>query len=97
MFDSQLGTANADKITDFNKKADSFFLDDAIFAGLALGNLKKNAYFEGAKAHDANDHIILTDKGKLLFDPDGNGGDKAVLFAKLGKDVDLSHHDFIVI
>ena len=49
------------------------------------------------KAHDANDRIILTDKGTLLFDVDGKGGDKAVLFAKVGKDVDPSHHDFIVI
>ena len=65
--------------------------------GSASANLKKNAYFEGAKAHDANDRVILTDKGKLLFDADGKGGDKAVLFAKVGKDADLSHHDFIVI
>ena len=48
LFNSDLGTANADKITDF-KKADSFLLDDAIFGGLGLGDLKKNAYFEGPR------------------------------------------------
>ncbi len=97
VFDEGLGKANADRIADFNKKKDSFLLDDAIFDGLAVGELKKKAYFEGAKAHDANDRVILTDKGKLLFDADGKGGDKAVVFAMVGKDVDLSHHDFIVI
>ncbi len=96
VFDAALGKANADKIAGFRAKADTILLDDAIFGGLGLGELKKSAYFEGAKAHDGNDRIILTDKGKLLFDADGKGGDKAVLFPKVGKDVDLSHHDFIV-
>ena len=97
VFDATLGKTNADKIAGFKAKADTILLDGDLFLGLNAGSLKENAFFEGAKAHDANDRIILTDKGKLLFDADGKGGDKAVLFAKIGKDVDLSHHDFIVI
>ena len=50
-----------------------------------------------AKVDDASDRIILIDNGRLFFDVDGKGGDKAVLLARVGKDVDLSHHDFIVI
>ena len=97
VFDEGLGKANADKIAGFNKKADNFLLDADLFDGLGVGSLKKKAYFEGDAAHDANDRIIFTDKGKLLFDADGKGGEKAVMFAKVGKDVDLSHHDFLVI
>ena len=97
VFDATLGKTNADRIAGFKAKADTILLDGDLFLGLDAGSLKENAFFEGAKAHDANDRLILTDKGRLLFDVDGKGGDKALLFAKLGKDADLSHHDFIVI
>ena len=97
VFDAALGKVNADKIAKFKVKDDTILLDTDIFDGLGVGALKKKAYFEGDAAHDKSDRVILTDKGKLLFDADGKGGEKAVLFAKVGKDVDLSHHDFIVI
>ena len=90
LFDEALGKANADKIQDFKAKADTILFDVVFFDGIGLGALKKKAYFEGDAAHDKSDRVILTDKGELLFDADGKGGDKALLFAKVGKDADLS-------
>jgi hypothetical protein len=45
-----------------------------------------------------NDHVIYNDKkGMMYFDGDGKGGDAAFAFAKIGKDLDLSHKDFDIL
>ncbi|MEQ9692360.1 MAG: hypothetical protein RLO48_21815 [Bauldia litoralis] len=55
----------------------------------------KKEFVEGKKAGDKNDHIIRDGK-KVFYDADGKGGAKQVLFAKIDKEVDLDHKDFMV-
>jgi Ca2+-binding RTX toxin-like protein len=86
VFDAALAKKkNADKITDFNLKADTIWLDNKIFKALGKkGTLKKpakldkDAFWTGSKAHDADDRLIYNNKnGKLYYDADGGTGSKA--------------------
>jgi Ca2+-binding RTX toxin-like protein len=111
MFDAKLGTArtdrkvNFDKVADFNVKADSFWLDNAVFKKLGgkgsedhPAKLKKAFFTIGDHAQDKNDYLIYDSKtGVLSYDADGSGAKAAVEFAKLKKDLKLSYHDFFVI
>jgi Ca2+-binding RTX toxin-like protein len=74
-------------------------LDNAIFTKLKTdGTLKGNAFFEGRKAHDGNDRIIYNDQsGALTYDRNGDDKGKAVKFAILSDDLNLSKGDFFVI
>lgn len=99
VFDTALGPKNVDKITDFSVKDDTIHLAASVFSGLAAGKLDDKAFAVGAAASDA-DHRILYDRksGTLAFDADGSGsGYSAVAFARLGKNLDLSADDFLVI
>jgi hypothetical protein len=59
-FDTALSAAgNVDALTDFAPAFDTFFLDDAAFAGLAAGTLAAGAFRNGAAALDADDRIPL--------------------------------------
>ncbi len=93
-FADALGPANADKVKDFKHKRDKLGLDQDIFAAVGA-KVGKKEFVEGKKAQDGNDHIIRKGK-KLFYDEDGKGGAKQVLFAKIGKKVDLDHKDFMV-
>lgn len=111
VFDAKLGTArtdrkvNFDKVADFNVKADSFWLDNAIFKKLGSRGAEdhpaklKKAYFEvGERADDRNDYLIYNSKtGVLSYDADGSGSKAAVEFAQLKKGLKLTYHDFFVI
>ncbi|MEQ8700304.1 MAG: calcium-binding protein [Bauldia litoralis] len=94
VFADALGPANADKLKDFKHKKDKILLDQDIFAAVGT-KVGKKEFVEGKKAGDKNDHIIRDGK-KLFYDADGKGGAKQVLFAKIDKEVDLDHKDFMV-
>jgi serralysin len=96
---------NVDKITDFNVKDDSIWLENAIFKTLGKSGssatpapLKSNTFYGGSSAHDSNDRIIYNKKtGALFYDADGNGSSKQVQIATLSNKAALTYKDFFVI
>ncbi|NIX76753.1 M10 family metallopeptidase [Microvirga terricola] len=89
---------NRDKISDFNVKGDTIWLDKAIFKALKAGKLAKSAFWIGDKAHDSNDRIIYDNKkGVLFYDADGTGLGAPVQFAVLSKHLKMTAADFFVI
>jgi len=95
---------NADKITDFNVKDDSIYLENKYFKVGSKGTIKKPAalsskmFYAGAKAHDKDDRIIYDKKkGVLYYDDDGIGSHKAVVIATLSKNLKMTAKDFFVI
>jgi hypothetical protein len=98
VFDTALGASNVDTIKDFDPKDDKFHLSGAIFTSLAAGSLANSAFTKGGSASDADHRIIYDSKsGALSFDADGNGGGAAVQFATVGKDLDISAGNFLVV
>ncbi len=98
VFSTALGSANIDRVTDFQSGIDRIHLDDAVFSGLATGNLAAGAFVTGTRALDAGDRIIYdSTTGALLFDSDGTGSSGAVRFATLSAGLTLSNADFFVI
>jgi Ca2+-binding RTX toxin-like protein len=98
LFEAPLGSANVDKILDFNATSDSILLDRAIFAAAgANGTLASSAFHKGTAAADALDRIVYDQPaGKIYYDADGSGGGAAVLFATVTPGISLSYADFIV-
>ncbi|MEE1612961.1 hypothetical protein [Microvirga sp. CF3016] len=103
VFDTRLGRDNVDTIKDFNVANDSLWLDDAIFTRLGTGTrvepsaLKSGFFVVGSRARDADDYVIYDRAtGVLSYDADGSGAKAAVVFARLKKDLALSHTDFFV-
>jgi Ca2+-binding RTX toxin-like protein len=97
-FTTALGAGNVDQLVDFNAADDTIALDDAVFAGLALGALSAGAFVAGTQAGDADDRIIYNQTtGQLFFDADGSGAGAQVLFATLPGTPVLSASDFMVI
>ncbi|MCG7392222.1 matrixin family metalloprotease [Microvirga sp. ACRRW] len=95
-FDKRPSGIDVDRITDFNVKDDTIYLDDAAF-GLKKGILSKAAFRLGANAKDTSDRIVY-DKatGALYFDPDGIGSAEKIKFATLPKKLALTVADFLV-
>lgn len=89
--------ANLDEIDDYNDKRDDILLDRDWY-NLPEGKLAKGSFYVGNKAKDESDRIIYDkDDGKILYDADGSGSDKAVLVAKIEKGLDgLRAGDFYV-
>ncbi|WP_421723538.1 hypothetical protein [Bauldia sp.] len=89
---------NEDTVKNFESGKDKFFLDAAIFGGLAPGPLPKSQFKKGPEATKP-DHRIIYDKatGELSYDPTGSavGGD-ADLFAILDPGTKLKASDFTV-
>ncbi|KQT49981.1 hypothetical protein ASG52_07825 [Methylobacterium sp. Leaf456] len=102
-FDAALGKGNVDRITDFSSLADTIRLENAIFRGLATGQLAESAFKDLSKgAIDADDRILYDRKtGQLSYDADGKGGVKAVAFAVLdaidGERPYVAAHDFLIV
>ena len=97
-FTTALGTGNIDAILGFSSTDDTILLDDAVFAGLALGALSAGAFVTGTGAQDADDRIIYNSStGALYFDADGTGAGAAVQFATLNGAPALNASDFQVI
>ncbi|MBF9232770.1 calcium-binding protein [Microvirga alba] len=104
VFDTKASSANVDKITDFNVKDDSIYLDNAIFRKLGKGvfespgKLNKKFFTVGSQAKDKDDYVIYDKKaGVLYYDADGNGAGKAVAIATLSKNLKMTAADFFVI
>ncbi len=99
VFDTKLGTANIDKISDFSVKDDTIFLDGDIFTKAGkVGDLLSSAFYIGTKAHDSSDRVIYDSKsGKLWYDADGTGSTKAVQFALLDTGLKMTASDFDII
>jgi len=98
LFSSALGPGNVDHIFDYNVRDDTIWLDDAIFSGLALGQLASGAFAKGAAAAQADDRVIYDPAvGNLYFDPDGVGGAAQLLFANLATGLKLTASDFFVV
>lgn len=97
VFDQKLGTGNMDTISKFSVKDDTIHLDRKIFVGLEKGKLGDAHFTVGKNAQGDDPQVIYRDnKGLLLFDADGAGGDDPQKFAKMQKNKDLSHDDFFV-
>lgn len=100
---------NLDKITDFNVKDDSIWLDNNVFKALGKkgteakpAQLKKSFFKTFDKTHplnqDANDYVLYNKStGALYYDADGAGGKAAVQIATLSKKLKLTYKDFFVI
>ncbi len=110
VFDFKLGTSrtdrkvNFDKITDFNARYDSLWLDNAVFRKLGSGTLtnpkqlNKEFFITDSKARERDDYLIYNKKtGVLSYDADGSGSKNVVEFAQLSKNLKLTYKDFFVI
>ena len=100
VFNSTLGTANVDQISDFSAVDDTIHLENSVFTGLTTGTLAASAFAANTtgNAGDSSDRIIYeTDTGKLYFDLDGNGAGARVQFATLSANLSLTNSDFSII
>lgn len=90
-----LGTLGVDTIRDFKPGKDTIAFDLTAEIG---PELNRSEFVIGRKAKDANDYIVYNEKkGMLSFDGDGKGGDAALAFARVGKNLDLDHKDFEIL
>lgn len=103
---STKSTANIDRITDFERTYDQIYLDDRYFRGLVKGTADgmtiKKGMFVASRAGEATSDdraqiVYESDTGKLLYDPDGKGGDGGIHFATLATRPALTFSDFEII
>lgn len=82
VFDN-LASGGADKILDFKlSEGDTLVFDATVFTALAGGIDADNLRVATkAKALDGDDYLLFATKGKLYYDADGSGADKAILLA----------------
>ena len=85
----EVGTANADRISDWTSGSDKLLLDASVMSALgangnfAAGDARFWSSASGA-AHDADDRIIFnTTTRQVFYDADGNGSGTARLIATL--------------
>ncbi|HZH50546.1 MAG TPA: calcium-binding protein, partial [Microvirga sp.] len=99
VFNTKLGASNVDRVSGFSVKDDTVRLDNAIFGKLGkAGKLKKGFFTIGSEAKDKNDYVVYDKKkGILYYDADGSGQGEAVMFAKIAKNLKMTHDDFYVI
>lgn len=98
VFDTKLGKDNVDSITDFFHGTDTIRLENAVFKGLAEGDLSGTA-FKNIRwgTLDANDRILYDHStGSLSYDADGSGAERAVQFATVTSYGLLTASDFLV-
>ncbi len=97
VFDTALGGGNVDKIKGFKSGKDKIWLDEDVSAAIG-GKLGKGEFEIGKRADDPNDFVIFNqDKGKVVYDANGDAAGGKVLFGKVGKGTSLSHKDFAMI
>jgi Ca2+-binding RTX toxin-like protein len=100
LFNTALGAANVDQITDFSVTDDTIRLENAVFSALtATGVLSAAAFAVGTAASDADDRIIYDSaNGVLYYDADGAGGAAQIPFAILVSHAGgVTNADFVVI
>jgi Ca2+-binding RTX toxin-like protein len=91
-------TAGKDTIADFRVGEDVFGFDTGSFSGLGPdGTLAAKKFYIGHHAHDGNDRVIYNDdKGKLIYDHNGNHSGGETVVAKLAPHLHLTHNDILV-
>ncbi len=103
VFNTKIGPANVDTLTDFAPGTDKIALDDAIFSKLkGLSNLADNLYIQsipGISTQDSNDYLFYDfESGRLYYDADGSGTKSAaVMIAIVGSATEITAADFVVI
>ena len=99
----EMGTANADRISDFASGADDIMLDDAAFTTIgAMGDFTANdARFKAnssGTATDTSDRVVFnTSTGQLYYDADGSGSAAAQLIATVQSGATVAATDIVVI
>ena len=100
----EMGTANADRVSDFATGLDKVQLDDSAFSSIgAAGNFASGdgRFWSAPRAttgHDANDRVIYNQTtGNLYYDADGSGAGAAQLIATLQSGAMLAAADITVI
>ena len=98
VFDAALdGGPDADRIADMKPGKDTIVLAGQVFAGLVPGPLAAAAFHTGKITDNSTDRIVYDrNAGTLAFDPDGAGGDDAIVFTRVDRGLDLSAGDFLV-
>ena len=98
----EVGTANADRISDWTSGSDKLLLDASVMSALgangnfAAGDARFWSSASGA-AHDADDRIIFnTTTRQVFYDADGNGSGTARLIATLQSGATLVATDIVV-
>jgi Ca2+-binding RTX toxin-like protein len=106
VFDTSFnGVDDIDQISDFNQNSDwswdeevdKIVLSSGVFTALAKGDLREEAFVEGAAAVDADDRIIFDTGQFLSYDLDGSGPAAAIRFAQLQGSVYLQASDFLIV
>ncbi|MBT9100003.1 hypothetical protein KFZ76_20080 [Methylovulum psychrotolerans] len=99
-FNSTLGAANIDTITDFSVADDTIRLSKGIFTTLTSGVLAAEAFkiIGNGGVADSTDHLLYnTATGSLSYDADGSGAGAAVQIAILGTGLAMTNADFMVV
>jgi Ca2+-binding RTX toxin-like protein len=109
VFDSAVAkrkNANIDALSDFNVKDDTIYLENAVFKALGRkgsmtrpAKLANDGFFHGERAHDANDHIIVTRSGKIFYDADGTGHQAQIQIGSVAAKVAraMTEKDFMIV
>ena len=99
VFNTAPGSANVDRVTDFNAIDDTIRLENGVFTALRkTGTIASGHFHIGRAAHDGNDRIIYNKAtGAVLYDGDGIGAGAAIKFAQLAPNLLLKASDFFVI
>lgn len=86
------------RVTDFGD-GDGFLLAKSGFKGIGgVGQLQAKHFHIGSKAENKKQKILYNeDKGLLLYAKNGSKTSDPVKFAKIGKNLDIDHTDFMVI
>ncbi|MCB1497129.1 MAG: cadherin domain-containing protein [Bauldia sp.] len=85
------------ELRDFKPGVDTIALDHDYYPALPIGTVADDLFHIGKKAKDHDDRLGYIKKtGKVWYDPDGKGGEKAFHIAKLDKQLDLHADDFLV-
>ena len=89
---------NVDTITDCKPGTDLIVLSQHVFAAITGADISAHDFFGKGAAHNSHQHIVYQPaSGNLLYDPDGNGPGRPVLFAHLGHHLPVSVADFLVV
>jgi len=90
--------AAVDVLKDFNPADDSILLARSVFDQLLPGTLAPESFNDGTTPLDAEDRILY-DKvtGAISYDPDGDGAQAAVQFAKVAPGLAVTHDNFFVV
>ena len=97
-FSGLLSVGGVDTIQDFVPGGDRFLLSATVFGKLTPYSVVDPSHFALGAAQDGDDYIIYDrPTGRLFYDDDGNGADKAHLFAILANHAHLTAGDLAVL